>query len=40
MTMHLSDERQEAWAKVEPLLDGTPTPNFYEVIISSEKKIK
>ncbi len=24
--------------KVEPLLDGSPTPKFYEVIIASEKK--
>lgn len=38
MTMHLSDERQKAWAKVEPLLDGAPTPSFYEVIVASEKK--
>jgi heme-degrading monooxygenase HmoA len=37
MAMHLSDERREAWAKVEPLLDGGPTPRFYEVIIASEK---
>jgi len=40
MAMHLSDERQKAWAKVEPSLDGSPTPHFYEVIISSEKKRK
>lgn len=32
MKMHLSDERQKAWKKVEPLLDGVPTPNFYEVV--------
>ncbi|HSQ49091.1 MAG TPA: hypothetical protein VLL96_05345 [Candidatus Deferrimicrobiaceae bacterium] len=32
MAMHLSEERQKAWKKVEPLLDGEPTPNFYEVI--------
>ncbi len=36
MTMHLSDERQKAWAKVGPLLDGDPTPHFYKVIITSE----
>lgn len=35
-TMHTSDERQKAWAKVEPLLDGTPTPHFYEVILSKD----
>jgi len=40
MTMHLSDERQKAWAKVEPLLNGGPTPHFYEVIIAAEKKGK
>lgn len=38
MAMHLSEERQKAWEKVVPLLDGTPTPNFYDVIIASEKK--
>lgn len=38
MTMHLSDERQKAWAKVEPLLNGAPTPLFYKVVIASEKK--
>lgn len=38
MAMHLSEERQKAWEKVEPLLDGSPTPNFYDVIIASEKK--
>ena len=38
MAMHLSEERQKAWEKVEPLLDGSPAPGFYEVIISSEKK--
>lgn len=37
MAMHLSKERQTAWEKVEPLLDGSPTPGFYEVIITSEK---
>jgi len=40
MAMHLSDKRQKAWAKVEPLLEGSPTPHFYEVIIVSEKKTK
>lgn len=32
MAMHLSEERQEAWKKVELLLNGEPTPNFYEVV--------
>jgi len=36
MAMHLSDERQKAWAKVEPLLKGSPTPSFYNVDISSK----
>ena len=40
MAMHLSDERQKAWARVELLLDGAPTPHFYEVIITSERKTK
>jgi len=40
MAMHLSDERQKAWEKVEPLLEGSPTPHFYEVVISSEMKKK
>ena len=38
MAMHTSEERQKAWEKVEPLLDGSPIPSFYEVIIDSEKK--
>ena len=38
MDMHLSDERQKAWAKVESLLEGKPTPDFYNMILSSEKK--
>ena len=37
MKMHTSDERQRAWAKVEPLLEGSPTPHFYEVVIISAK---
>lgn len=32
MAMHTSDERQKAWAKVEPLLNGSPTPSFYIVV--------
>ena len=37
MVMHLSPERQKAWEKVEPLLQGSPTPTFYTVAISSKK---
>lgn len=32
MAMHLSDERQRAWDRVEALLDGSPKPAFYEVV--------
>lgn len=39
MAMHLiSEQRQKAWAKVEPLLEGSPKPRFYKVVIASEKK--
>jgi heme-degrading monooxygenase HmoA len=38
MAMHTSDARQKAWAKVEPLIEGKPTPSFYKVIVASEKK--
>ncbi len=37
MVMHLSDERQKAWAKVESLLQGSPIPTFYSVILASKK---
>ena len=40
MAMHLSDQRQKAWARVEPLVQGSPKPQFYEVVIGSEKKGK
>lgn len=39
MAMHLSDERQKAWEKVEALLRGSPTPHFYEVIITSGREL-
>ena len=35
--MHFSKDVQEARKKSEPLLDGLPTPHYYEVVISSEK---
>lgn len=38
MAMHTSEERQKAWEKVEPLLEGAPVPDFYNVIIAAEKK--
>jgi heme-degrading monooxygenase HmoA len=38
MAMHLSDERQKAWAKVESLLEEKPTPSFYNVVLTSGTK--
>jgi antibiotic biosynthesis monooxygenase (ABM) superfamily enzyme len=40
MKMHTSPERQVAWSKVELLLEGSPMPHFYEVVIDSKKKKK
>lgn len=37
MAMHLSKDREEAFKRVEPLLERKPTPNFYEVVISHQK---
>ena len=37
MAMHLSKDREEAFKRVEPLFDGSPTPYFYEVVISRKK---
>ncbi len=34
MAMHLSPERQKAWEKVEPLLQGSPTPTFHTVVVN------
>jgi heme-degrading monooxygenase HmoA len=33
MAMHNSPEHGEAGKRVAPLFDGSPTPQFYEVII-------
>ena len=33
MTMHSSTTHDIAGEKVQPLFDGSPTPQFYEVII-------
>ena len=33
MAMHNSPGHDEAGKRVEPLLDGNPTPTFYEVIV-------
>ncbi len=38
MDMHTSKERQQVWLKVESLIDGKPTPHFYETLIISERK--
>lgn len=32
MAMHLSKDRQMAWDKVEPLLEGSPQPSFYVTV--------
>lgn len=37
MAMHLSPERQKAWERVKPLLQGSPIPTFYTVVISLKK---
>jgi hypothetical protein len=33
MAMHTSPTQAEARQRMEPLLDGNPTPEFYEVIM-------
>ncbi len=38
IAMHLSKERGKAWKKVESLLDGSPKPSFYKVMMTPEKK--
>ncbi len=37
MAMHLSDDRQRLFKKVETLIDGMPEPHFYEVAVSYRK---
>jgi quercetin dioxygenase-like cupin family protein/heme-degrading monooxygenase HmoA len=37
MAMHLSDERQMLFKKVETLIDGKPEPDFYEVVTTQHK---
>jgi len=32
--MHLSDDRAQLFQEVEPLVLGTSTPHFYELLIS------
>ncbi|NJD22637.1 MAG: antibiotic biosynthesis monooxygenase [Melioribacter sp.] len=36
MDMHTSKERQEAFAKLKPLLEGSLSAKFYNVIVESE----
>jgi hypothetical protein len=35
--MHLSDERQMLFKRVEALIDGMPEPDFYEVAATRRK---
>ncbi|MEW6333355.1 MAG: cupin domain-containing protein [Thermodesulfobacteriota bacterium] len=37
MAMHLSDDRQALFEKVETLIEGMPEPHFYEVVASYRK---
>ena len=37
MAMHLSDDREALFKKVETLIDGMPEPHFYEVAASYRK---
>jgi antibiotic biosynthesis monooxygenase (ABM) superfamily enzyme len=34
MAMHTSPTQAEANQRVKPLLDGSPTPEFYEVVLA------
>ena len=36
MAMHSSPKHDEAGKRVHPLFDGSPTPQFYEVIIGEK----
>lgn len=37
MDMHLSDDREELFLQVEPLVLGSSTPHFYETLLSYRK---
>ncbi len=37
MDMHLSDDREELFLEVEPLVLGSSTPHFYETLLSYRK---
>lgn len=36
MNMHSSKEQKEAFAKLNPLLEGSRTAKFYEVVVDTE----
>ena len=38
MDMHLSDDREELFRQVEPLILGTSRPSFFETLLSYRKK--
>ncbi|MCX6151311.1 MAG: antibiotic biosynthesis monooxygenase [Ignavibacteriales bacterium] len=38
MNMHTSKEQKESFAKLKPLLEGSPSAKFYNVIIDNEQK--
>jgi quercetin dioxygenase-like cupin family protein/heme-degrading monooxygenase HmoA len=38
LDMHLSDDRAQLFREVEPLVLGTSTPHFYELLISCRRK--
>jgi antibiotic biosynthesis monooxygenase (ABM) superfamily enzyme len=40
MAMHLSDARQDARQRLEPLLTGSPTPHFYTVVSASTSRVR
>lgn len=33
MAMHTSDDQHDAKIRVDELLEGSPTPEFYEVVL-------
>lgn len=38
MAMHVSDERRMLFGEVEPLLEGSPSPDFYQTVAGRPKK--
>lgn len=38
MAMHASERRVEAWKRVQPLLEGKPQPDFYEMVSAIERR--